>query len=353
MSQINNIIHRNQSKGLSPTDRKVISVEKRFPKVVEEKSEGTDVVEVVKEEVTPPVKNDDVRATKRAEFSVLEKARKLEADAKEKLKRAEELSAAYDSKDLDRIAKAYNMSTSDYVRWVNAKMIGSPTEKTLTPAEMVQEQARKWQETMENKVKELDYETQFNKKMGYINKNILPHLIKNPEKYELLTEDMDASADTVYTFMNQHFIETKEELDPVELLDALEGKYLKDWQDEESKRQERKAKIKKLQAQEVLDKKADVVAKPGSGKHISAPKAAEPKLSEEDQLAAALAGGEVDEDVLAKDAPSNLIAGATRGTTAKSTDRRTIPSYGTTPKSSPHSRESPLAPLSKPPQCKY
>ena len=156
MSQ-SNIIHRTQSNRTNNA-RKVIGVEKasygQSAEILtaEQPTETTQPAETVEATTETPI---DPRTTKRQEFSMLEKARKLDAEAKSKLQKATELEQADASKDLDKIAKANGMSTTDYVRWINAKAVGAPTEKTLSPAEQVAENAKNWQEKMDKDMAEV------------------------------------------------------------------------------------------------------------------------------------------------------------------------------------------------------
>jgi len=344
----NNVIHRNESFGPSYANRKVIAVEKS-PLLNQSLTEAQPEVKETLTTVKPDASPEEVRSSKRAEFSALEKARQLESSANKKLKDAQELSEAYASGDLERIAKANGKSVSDYVRWINAKAVGTPTEKTLSPQEQIAENAKKWQETIEGKVKELDNEAGLNRKMGYINKNILPHIIKNPDAYEfVMDKDMDKQCDIVYNFMNEHFVESNgEELDPVELLNALEEKYMLEFKEEEKIRQEKKKKFKKLQEkiEEKPEVKLDADGKPLATKVSPAGRSvAHPNKSPDDALAISLAG-DVTEDALAEAAPSNLVAGASRG--SANSKRAAVPNIGTTPKGSKFSREVRLAEMAK------
>lgn len=345
------VINRHQSVG-NISNRKTYSMDKASYGESKEtlESERVPNTEVKESEIVAQVQEkvaeanlEDVRATKRAEFSALEKARKLESTAKEKLRKAESIAAAHQSGDLDQIAKAHDMSTTDYVRWVNAKAIGAPTEKTPTPAEQVAANAKKWQEKIDKDVQELKIAKNVNDKMSYINKNILPHLIKSPEEYEFIHDKgIDQVSDIVYDFMNQHFLETGEELDPVELIKSLEDQYCEDFRQDLKIKEEKKLKFKKLSTPTETKTESTPT---GPAKTIGAARSvSHPTVSEADILSG-INGGAIDEDALAKKAPSNLVAGASRGNAPAI--KQPIITGGTTPKSSKYSREARLAALAK------
>ena len=362
---MNNIIHRGQAYG-NVSNRKVIGMDKSKyfqPEETEEvqleepkdRSEASQEVQDKVQEVNSSPASP--RATKREEFSALEKARKIEMEANKKLKDAENLAQAYQSGDIDRIAKAQGMNTTEYVRWVNAKAIGAPTSKELTPQEQAAQAAQQWKESVDRDRTDTNQFVNSLKKDSYINKNLLPHLIKNPDTYEFIHDKgIDEVCSFIYDFMNEHFNETGghgkgEELDPVELFNDLESQYMQEWQD----RQEKAKKFKKLQSK--TNNKLDSAAHPNGdpsdpnrpAKTIGAAKSITPPQTEADKMAQMLAGGS-DEDSLAESAPSNLVAGATRGTSgsnSSSLPAKSPTSGGTTPKGSKFSREARLAAMRK------
>lgn len=355
---MNNIIHRHQAQGKSINERKVLAVAKN-PLY---KPEATEIVESTGEEVKTAEQTEQVsdkvqqsnqttaKDQQRQQWSALEKARKLEADAKNKLAKAEQLSAAYQSGDLEAIARANNKSVSDYVRWVNQTAISAPTKKELTPEAQQAIQAKEWREKIDAKVSKLDEEVNVSKKYGYMNKNIIPHLVKDPDKFEFIHDrGLDEVASEVYDFMNQHYTETGgagvgEELDPIPLLEALEQQYFEEWQAEEKIREEKKAKLKKLQTKPETTITPSIDAAP---KVIGAKTVAHPSAKSEAEILTGINGAVIDEDALAETAPSNFIAGPTHGTTKRVNGTPGFATGGTTPKGSKFSREARLAAMSK------
>jgi hypothetical protein len=357
----NNVIHRTQSVGPSINSRKVVTVDKnpylqstisQTPPAesssTEDKAQAQAVVEqVAKVEDNNSTASSDQRAKARADFSALEKSRRLEAEAKAKLKKAQEMSDAYESKDLDRIARAHNMSTSDYVRWVNATAIGAPTDKPLSAQEQIARNQQAWQQQVNEKLSHVDKQVNDLNKLTYINKNILPHLIKAPDKYEFIHDKgVDEQCGIIYDFMNQHWLESgkTEELDPTALLDALEGQYLEEWKETQAKA----AKFKKLQRSE-MQKSSEQSPNPNSpsttAKTVSAPKGTSSNAPSEAELFAGINGAPLgdSEDALAQEAPSNLIAGPSRGSSNNKNEPPRFITGGTTPKNSKFSRKVRLA----------
>lgn len=272
-------------------DRKVITVEKRkFDQPVRQtEADGTPIESGEQESndqrdsALKPAQNvvdnankagsADKKITTREEFSQLEKARKQVAEANKKAAEAQKLAEAYKSKDINKIAAAMGMTVSEYSLFVNQQVLASPTQPKLTPEQEAKQAALEWKKNIE---RELQEERLLNKQnaqkliqldaMSYINKNIVPHIVRNQDKFEMLiqTDDLDAVGLQVYEYMNEHYKKTcgpdgkgGEELDPVVLLEALEEAALEDWQaneqaeiekakEAEKKRLELKAKIKKL-----------------------------------------------------------------------------------------------------------
>ena len=190
-------------------------------------------------------------------------------------------------------------------------------------------------------------------KQSYINKNILPHIVKDPDKFEFITDKgVDQVADLIYDFMNAHYNSTGgknggEELDPVELLTTLEEQYMTKWNEEWQERQTKAAKFKKLQPKTTTTDPSKTPNAEGSPvKTIGAKTSPHPTGKSEAEIFAGINGGELDENVLAQSAPSNLVAGASRG----SAPARQVSSFatgGTTPKNSKYSREARLAAMAK------
>jgi len=340
-------MQRSSGQYTTPTARKVLTVEKN--PILNRSAEEETPIGVEESSVEPETKVEEPKS-KRAEFAALEKSRKLEAAANAKLAKATELAAAYESKDLDRIAKANGMSTTDYIRWVNTSALVKPTRADPTPQELIEQNEKAWRENITQEVELTRQERSENKKWGYVNKNILPHLVKDPAKYEFITDKgQDDICSQIYDFMNQHWLETGgknggEELNPIDLLDAAEDDLMADWKE----KQEKASKFKKLQAK-AAEKTIESVDADGNPvyKRISPGKSVpHPARTENDLLAQTLGG--VDEDALAQSAPSNLVAGPSRGS-AKSVRAATSTALnvGTTPKGSKFSREARLAAMSK------
>lgn len=354
------IIHRNQANGPSISTRKVIGVEKsEYSKknLTEAQPDHAPMIEEAKievpKEVEVEVQQENKRASKRSEFAALERERKSASDQKEALRKAKELSDAIDAKDIDRIAKANGMSVTDYVTFVNRAALGQKTTTTLSPEEAVRKSAQEWQTRTEQELFNLKKEVNETKALNYMNKNIIPHIVKDPDKYEfLIDKDIDEQAYIVYEFMNRHFIETGginggEELDPVELLDALEDKYLNEWKETEKMRAEKAAKFKKLKEKQIEPESKPENKMEGISKSIPAAKSVSHPSSDADKLAGMLSGDGVDEDALAKSAPSNLIGGPSRGSAGSVARQPSFQTGGTTPKNSKYSREARLAAMSK------
>ena len=326
----------NTTNNMNRTERKVISVEKsplykqseQSPSVVKEEPAPTTTPTtptpptlLIKEEA-PPITT-TTRQQKREEFSALEKARRMESSATEKLKKAEQLAKAYADNDIDAIAKLNNMSTTDWVRQINAKLIGTPiNDNKASPISNIENNARSWQESMETQMKEVTRIQNENTKFSYINKNILPHLTKDPDKYEFIYDKgVDEVSELVHDFILNHFIETGgkeggEELDPVELLDALEEKYMIEYKDLQSKA----SKFKKLQNS----------LSPIPTKVLPAEKEVAPTTDI------------TDENYLSQNAPSNISGGPSRGTPGKVVKGVMQQNSGFIPTNSPNSREARL-----------
>lgn len=364
---MNNVINRHASIGKPINERKVIGVAKNplykpqdsTPETVPSTGETVKSSEQTAE-VAKVVESAPTREQKRQEYSALEKARNLEKKARDEVKQAQELADAYQSKDLNRIAKASGFqSVNDYIRWVNVSALQAPVIKELTPEQAAQASAMKWKEEVDTYIKKDKEDKGNNNKFGYINKNILPHIVKDPDKYEFIMDrGVDDVCDEVYVFMNDHYNETGgpgvgEELDPIPLLEALEEQYMNDWQAEEKAREEKRAKLKKLQSKSPDTKPTDpnvktVLNSEGQpAKVIGAKTVAHPSAKSEAEIFADINGGALgSEDALAETAPSNFVAGPSHGSTPKAT-RRVGGGFsetgGVTPKGSKFSRESRLA----------
>lgn len=311
---------------------------------------------------SPPVTSDPVvtREQKRQEWSALEKASKLEREAKAKLAKAQTLASAYESKDLEQIAKAHDMSVSDYVRWINQTALSGPTKEKVSPEIQAELEVKRWKEEVDNDREMWKKEMNEAKKAAYINKNILPIIIKSPEKYEFIHDQgVDQVADIVFSFMNEHFTETEqrtgtgEELDIETLLDEMENQYLTNWNEEESAREAKRAKIKKLQSANPSLSKNDETLKSetltdgilsATPKMIPAARARQTDIDpvdEEIMKAAAID----DNNALADRAPSNNTkkSKANDPVIKAIKNSETYEKYGTTPKNSRLSRENRLA----------
>jgi len=302
-------------------------------------------------------------------WTAIENKRKKEAEAVKVQKKAEAIAEAHKTRDISKIAAAHDMSVVDYVKFVNEATLGAPSVSKLTPEQEQAKAAIEWKKQQESEIQTLKKQVDDNKVENYIYKNMMPHLTKNTEKYELIMDnDPDEQCYKIYNFMNQHFLETGgpgvgEELDIVELLDAAEEDLKAQFLESEAKLQadlkaaaEKKAKYKKFQsmvkpdeakASSAPDATKDVEMIPDStgrmAKRIAAPKGVSKTETPDDKLAQVLSA-EDSESALAESAPSNFVAGPATGSTP-SNKRGISSTYGSTPKTSKYSRESRLARL--------
>ena len=344
------------------SDATTTSVEATEPTNADVKSAPIDPADAAtKSEVKPEISSKEA-------WTAIENKRKKEAEAIKVQKKAESIAEAHKTRDINKIAAAHDMSVADYVKFVNEATLGAPSVAKLTPEQEQAKAAIEWKKQQETEIQTLKKEVDSNKVENYIYKNMMPHLTKNAEKYELIMDnDPDEQCYKIYNFMNQHFLDTGgpgvgEELDIVELLDAAEEDLKAQFLEAEAKLQadlkaavDKKSKYKKFQAMVAPEGKAssapdatkDIdMVQDSTGrmaKRIAAPKNVSKTETPDDKLAQVLSA-EDSESALAESAPSNFVAGPATGSTP-SNKRGISSTYGSTPKGSKYSRDARLARL--------
>lgn len=185
-------------------------------------SEATSIApEPVKEQAQAPAE------TKRQEWKALEEARKLKAEAEDKLKKAEAFQSALNDfeKDPLSIAKARGMTIEEYVNSVNRAAMGLKTEKVLSPEEEKAKKEKDYLDGLEKSRKDLEARVSSLQVENWIAKNIAPVIKTNVDKFEFLTrggKDIDTAINDLYGFMDAHYKRTGQTLDALEAASAIE-----------------------------------------------------------------------------------------------------------------------------------
>lgn len=197
-------------------------------------------VETVEEVVveTPEVENkveSEVKEESEGEVSrrdalkrISDRERKVSEQAKEvkdKLAKAEEFQKFFEAakEDPTLIAKAFGMETGDFLRKMQNKVFD------------IKEEPKK-EDPVQTRFNALEQQTQQLLKAqadanryGVISQHIMPVLTKDPEKFQVIHEDLNNNTNYIYDLINSHWLETGGEkggeiLDANAVAEALEEK---------------------------------------------------------------------------------------------------------------------------------
>ncbi len=162
------------------------------------------------------------------------RARQMEKAAQEKLAQAqrfEEVSKKAKENPLE-LAKAIGMDPTEFLRQYQNQMFNIPTEVEPSPEEDVKTRLTRYeQEREEEKKKNQELQVQMVRNT-YISNKILPNLIANKEKFEILNHNnIELSAGFIYDMMDQHYRATGEELNPLDVAEEMENQLAKELED--------------------------------------------------------------------------------------------------------------------------
>lgn len=178
------------------------------------------------------------RAERRAAFKraadIEARARQMEKAAQEKLQKAQRFEeVANKAKENPvEVAKALGMDPTEFLRQYQNQMFNIPTEPEKPKEEDVQTRLSRYEtERQEERKRAQELESQ-TVRNGYISQKILPNLLANKEKFEILNHNnIEASAGFIYDMMDQHYRATGEELNPLDVAEEMENQLAKELED--------------------------------------------------------------------------------------------------------------------------
>jgi hypothetical protein len=251
----------------------VTNLHKAESVVVQETATTTETVPQVETETV----DDSAKRHKRKEdWDMAAKARQMQADATEKLKKAQAYDAAVANFDKDplALAKILGVSVPELLDKMQRAAFSMPTERVLTPEETYKLKTMQYEQEMQQiKQQQINMNNQIIKD-NFVNKRVIPELVKNPDKYEIIHADLgvDQAANFIFNYIAEQYLATGKELDPADVCQSFEEELEETYRNNATKLKSVK-KFKDLFAAEKAQAEAEeAAAEEAPVKKVAAPK---------------------------------------------------------------------------------
>jgi len=220
--------------------------------------------ELQPETETPPVpEREERRAAFKRAADVERRAMQLKKKAEEDIASASQFKQfmALAKEDPTAVAKALGMEPGEFLRQYQNKIFSIPTEPTAPKEITVEERLAKLdEERKQERAQFAEWNTQ-KTKQDYVSNKILPVLMGNTEKFEILThKGANEVASYIYDLMNEHYKSTGEEWKVEDVAEEFENQLCKEYEEAATKAM----KLKKLSKffREDTSAEADVIGVP-------------------------------------------------------------------------------------------
>lgn len=177
------------------------------------------------------------RAARRTEWKqaadVQRRAMQMQKEAEDKLKQAkkvEELLLAA-KKDPTAVADALGLDKTEFLRQYQNQMFNIPNEQA--PAQnTVDERLKRYEEERQKEREQFVQLQSETIKQNYMTTKILPVILADKDKFEILNDDPQLASAYIYDELNKHFRATGEEINPVEFAEELENMLVKQMEEQ-------------------------------------------------------------------------------------------------------------------------
>lgn len=165
----------------------------------------------------------------------MQRAMQMEKEAKAKLaqvQRFEQVASKAKENPIE-IAKALGVDPTEFLRLYQNQMFNITEEKEqpkLDPEEEIKQRLSRYEEERAKEKYEMEMFKSQSIKQNYIASKILPVILADKDKYELLNSngEAEASAAFIYDLMDNHYRSTGEELNPEDVAEAMEEELVKE-----------------------------------------------------------------------------------------------------------------------------
>jgi antitoxin component of RelBE/YafQ-DinJ toxin-antitoxin module len=195
---------------------------------------ATDDVPEEDPNLTPEQRRAERRAAFKRAADVERRAVQMQKQAQEQLNQMKQFQSFMEQakKDPTAVAKALGMDPTEFLRQYQNQMFNIPNEPVKPAEESVQERLARYEEERKREKEELQQYKSQQIRNEYIQSRILPVIISDPDKFELLNQNgKEQCASFIYDMMDAHFRTTGEELNPLDVAEEMEAQLTKEFEE--------------------------------------------------------------------------------------------------------------------------
>lgn len=186
-------------------------------------------------ELTPEQERNERRSAFKRAADVEQRARQMQKQAQEELKKLEQFKQFMSTaqKDPTAVAKALGMDPTEFLRQYQNAMFSIPNDPPKpAPEEDVKTRLERYEEERRKEKEELQQFKSQSIRNEYIQSKILPVIQSDVDKYELLNQNgKEQCASFIYDMMDAHYRATGEELNPQDVAEEMENQLTKEFEE--------------------------------------------------------------------------------------------------------------------------
>lgn len=194
-------------------------------------------------EKSPQERRAERRDTWKSAADVQRRAMQMQKEAEEKIRKANEVSKLLEEANSDptAVARALNMDPNEFLKKYQNKMFDIPNEPVQSTEDLVQARLQKYDEERQREREQFASLQSQTIKQNYVSNKILPIIMTNPDKFEILNnDDPNMAAAVIYDMMNDHYAASGEELNAEDVAEELENLLAKELEERITKVQKYK-----------------------------------------------------------------------------------------------------------------